>query len=122
VVDDEVALTRTLDRILAPTCDVVVMNHGRDALALLSENPTPGFDVVLCDLMMPEITGEEVYTEVTRRWPDLARRFVFMTGGAFTPRGRRFLESVSAPVLEKPFDASQVRALVTERAAGSSRG
>jgi CheY-like chemotaxis protein len=81
-------------------CDVTTVKGGRAALSALERER---FDLVLCDLMMPEMSGEDVYREATRRWPQLARRFVFMTGGAFTPRGRQFLASVPAPVLEKPF-------------------
>jgi hypothetical protein len=46
----------------------------------------------------------DLYAEVARRMPDQAKRFVFLTGGAFTPRARAFLESVQAPRLDKPFE------------------
>jgi PAS domain S-box-containing protein len=107
VIDDEPVLTRILQRGLAKEFDVVTVNRGRDALAALAPGREP-FDLILCDLMMPEFSGQDVYEEVTRQSPELARRFVFMTGGAFTPRSRQFLESVQAPVLDKPFNVSQV--------------
>jgi CheY-like chemotaxis protein len=101
VVDDEAAITSLLTRALgSQACDVTAVKGGRAALSALERER---FDLVLCDLMMPEMSGEEVYREATRRWPQLARRFAFMTGGAFTARGRQFLASVPAPVLEKPF-------------------
>ena len=65
------------------------------------------YDVILCDLMMPVMTGMDLYAEVVRVAPKLVGRLVFMTGGAFTPRARAFLESVSNPCLEKPLDTSQ---------------
>jgi CheY-like chemotaxis protein len=112
IIDDEEIVARTLQRALAEDHDVVVVTRGRDAVAALTEDNGTPFDLILCDLMMPEMSGEDVYAEVTRRRPDLARRFVFMTGGPFTTRGRQFLESVDAPVIDKPFDVAIVRAMV----------
>ncbi len=116
IIDDERAVAQTLERVLARDCDVVVSNHGREAISLLLDAAQREFDVILCDLMMPDPSGDALYAEVTKQRPELAERFVFMTGGAFTPQGRRFLESVPATVLEKPFDLGRLRALVMARA------
>jgi PAS domain S-box-containing protein len=116
VIDDEPALTKTLQRLLAQDCDVVTTNEGREAIALLVDSGPPAFDVILCDLMMPEPGGEAVYAHVTSVRPELAGRFVFITGGTFTQQGRHFLNTVAAPVLEKPFDLQRLRALVTRQA------
>jgi CheY-like chemotaxis protein len=126
-VDDEPILGRSLRLLLAQDFDVTLVNGGRDAIAALcgsapdgsSERDDCDYDVILCDLMMPHITGAEVYAEVTRARPELRCRFVFMTGGAFTARGREFLASVPAPVLEKPFDASRVREVIRARVKSS---
>jgi DNA-binding NtrC family response regulator len=59
--------------------------------------------------MMPEMTGMDLYDAVVSRHPDCAKRFVFMTGGAFTPRATEFLAKLSAPLLEKPFDARSLQ-------------
>jgi PAS domain S-box-containing protein len=115
VIDDEPALTKTLQRILTRDCEVVVTNQGSEAITLLLDPTQAGFDVVLCDLMMPEPSGEAIYAQVTGARPELAGQFVFMTGGTFTARGRHFLDTVAAPVLEKPFDLKRLRALVTGR-------
>ncbi|MES1187408.1 MAG: ATP-binding protein [Myxococcales bacterium] len=112
VIDDELAVARTLERILARDCDVVIKNHGQDALALLGNEQEPAFDLVLCDLMMPEPSGQAIYEKVHEQRPELAERFVFITGGAFTAKGRQFLESVPVAVLEKPFDLARLRAVV----------
>ncbi len=112
VIDDELALGQILQRALSRDYDVTLLTHGRDAIALLSAADTPGFDLILCDLMMPDVNGEDVFETVTRAEPDLAKRFVFMTGGAFTPRAQRFLAEQSAVVLEKPFDMATARDLL----------
>jgi CheY-like chemotaxis protein len=75
------------------------------------------FDVVLCDLMMPELTGMDVFERVVVERPELAARFVFMTGGAFTGRARDFLDRVDNERLDKPFDVVKVRELVRDLAA-----
>ena len=66
--------------------------------------------------MMPEVSGMEVYRRVFEQRPENASRFVFMTGGAFTPEAREFLKETPLFCLEKPFELRQIRDLVRERA------
>jgi CheY-like chemotaxis protein len=110
VVDNDPTMSRTARRILGEEHDVVTVENGRQALDLLGNGRD--FDVVLCDLMMPQVSGMEVYEEMRERDEAQAARIVFITGGAFTPRAREFLDSVSNHRLEKPFDARGLRALV----------
>ena len=113
VIDDEEGVGRVIQRILAGT--YVVMTDTSAAAALARLRCDPGFDVILCDLMMPEMTGMELHDEILRTAPELAERLVFLTGGAFTDRARSFLERVPNARLEKPFDANALRSLVGER-------
>jgi CheY-like chemotaxis protein len=110
VVDDELIVAEALRRALEPEHDVVAVARGADALDLLAAGRR--FDLVLCDLMMPEVTGIEVHAEVARRFPEMLPRLVFMTGGAFTPEAREFLARVETPRLEKPIDLRGVRTFV----------
>ncbi|MET0594236.1 MAG: response regulator [Polyangiaceae bacterium] len=110
VIDDDATMSRTARRILGEEHDVVVADNGRQALDLVGSGPE--FDVVLCDLMMPQVSGMDFYAEMRRRDANQAARIVFVTGGAFTPRAREFLDSVTHHRLEKPFDARGLRALV----------
>lgn len=114
VIDDEELVGRSIRRALRRH-DVQVVTTGRDAIRLLTAQPAPDIDIVFCDLMMPELSGMDVFEAVERANPTMAERFVFMTGGAFTPRARRFLETTRNECLEKPFDLSEVREL-TQRA------
>jgi PAS domain S-box-containing protein len=84
-----------------------IAGHGR-----LQEGSTLRFDIVLSDLMMPEMSGMDFYDEVARRFPDVAGRVVFISGGAFTPRANAFLDRVGNERIEKPFDPRSVRAMV----------
>lgn len=71
--------------------------------------------MILCDLMMPDMSGVDVFEELQRTAPDHARRVVFLTGGAFTPATRRFLDEVKNLRIGKPFDGAELRALVNDR-------
>jgi CheY-like chemotaxis protein len=71
-----------------------------------------GFDVILSDLMMPDISGMELHDRLAQRWPEVALRMVFITGGARTPAGKAFLERVPNERMDKPFDSAAVRTLV----------
>ncbi|MCP4502030.1 MAG: response regulator [Deltaproteobacteria bacterium] len=114
LIDDEPALVRALKRQLREY-DVCCAQGGIEALERIREEDS--FDVVLCDLMMPDCTGMDLYDQVFIETPELVQRFIFMTGGVFTDRARDFLDSVNAPVLEKPFDAHVIRETVSRVAA-----
>lgn len=115
VVDDEIAIGRTLAIALGDAFEVTTATSGREALAIL-EGGERQFDVVLCDLMMPDVSGMDVYERIIVHAPALARRFVFVTGGAFTDRARAFVERVQTPVIEKPFDLTELPNLLRAQA------
>ena len=110
VVDDESLTIRSVKRILSNAHDVVAMVAAKDALALCAGGET--FDLILCDLMMPDMTGMDLHRELSRISPVLADRMIFMTGGAFTAEARRFLSETPKEHLEKPFDSANLRAIV----------
>lgn len=110
--DDEQILLSITRRVLSPHYDVVACERAEDALALVLGGER--FDLVLSDLMMPGMNGMELLAELSARAPDLAGRFVFMTGGAFTPETRQFLATMEEHVIDKPFDPARLRALVAE--------
>lgn len=108
VVDDEALVRRSLKRALSPH-KVVEASGGREALSILA---TESFDLILCDLMMPDVTGMQLYQLLKESHPGIESRVVFITGGAFTTDARRFVETVPNPVVTKPFDLAEVRQLV----------
>ncbi len=111
--DDEPAVARALVRLIGPHHQVALAGGGLDGMARLAD-PAESFDVIFCDLMMPDAAGMDVYEQVRQARPELARRFIFITGGSFTPRARHFLETVPDRWLEKPFDEQRLRRLVGE--------
>jgi signal transduction histidine kinase len=112
-VDDEPHVLRSLQRALGAH-EVIVADSGADALRRLEADPA--FDVILCDLMMDDMTGMDLHRRLQARAPELAQRIVFMTGGVFTDGARDFLAGVPNPCIEKPFDLKALRELVSQRA------
>ena len=109
VVDDEPSVGIVLTRVLRDH-DVTVVTKAKDALALLGSGRH--FDVILSDLMMPEMSGMDFYDELIRQNLEAAERVVFISGGVFTPGASEFLDRVGNERLSKPFDTNGLRALV----------
>jgi two-component system, cell cycle sensor histidine kinase and response regulator CckA len=112
VVDDEPGVGKVLRRILKEH-EVEVAAGGRQALERLQREPDH-FDAVLCDVMMPDLGGKDLYEAVRRTHSGLERRFIFVSGGAFTANAREFLEAIPNPKLEKPFNEPALRQIVQE--------
>jgi CheY-like chemotaxis protein len=113
VVDDDPMVSSALRRTLSREHDVEVVVSSRRALEML-QSPQGLYDVVLCDLMMPEMTGMELHAQLHATAPERAERMVFVTGGAYTPAAQSFLERVTNPRLEKPFEPEKLRERVRE--------
>jgi two-component system, NtrC family, sensor kinase len=112
LIDDELPVLRACCRLLRLDCDVVPIEGGEAALDVLAEDLL--FDIVLCDLLMPHVDGQAVYEAARARAPELAARFIFLSGGAHTDRAQRFVEEIGLPVLEKPIDFSALRQLMDQ--------
>jgi PAS domain S-box-containing protein len=118
IVDDEPRLVEVLAQLLARH-DVTLAYSGREAMALLATDVS--FDAIVCDLQMNDGTGADVYDYLSAHAPELACRLIFTTGGAFTQGAREFLARCRQPVLEKPFNGTQLTTLVTEMARRSEK-
>jgi PAS domain S-box-containing protein len=104
VIDDEVAICRALKRVLAGH-DVTTLSDAREGLSRLADDD---FDVVICDLMMPGMSGYKLYAAACAARPSLRTRFVFVSGGALSDEASRFLKTCECPVLPKPFSNADV--------------
>jgi PAS domain S-box-containing protein len=110
LVDDEVMFAGSLRRLFSGEHDVTVVSSGRHALDRITAGER--FDVILCDLMMPEINGVELHAELRRVAPDQADGMIFLTGGAFSRSAQQFLERITNRWFEKPCDLQELRAAV----------
>jgi CheY-like chemotaxis protein/anti-sigma regulatory factor (Ser/Thr protein kinase) len=111
IVDDDAMVLSALRRRLQRRYDTVTVLGGVEALARLAEDPS--FDSIVCDLMMPEVDGKSFYDAIKKEDPQLAERIVFMSGGAFTPRLRKFAAAVPNPVLQKPVSREDLEAMLS---------
>ena len=119
VVDDEPMVGRVIARILGRDHDVTVLSKAHDALRLIASGER--WDVIFCDLMMPEMTGMELHERLRLLDVEAAARVIFVTGGVFTPEARAFLEAVPNLRVEKPFNAQLLRTIVAERMCGAEQ-
>ncbi len=99
-IDDESAILRSIKRLLEPAHEVTVAGSAKEALEAVVSGV---YDVVLCDLSMPDMPGADLSERIATLAPALTSRIVFMTGGAFTPRARALLDRGDRLLLEKPF-------------------
>jgi DNA-binding NtrC family response regulator len=112
IIDDEPLFGQTMTMLLAEH-EVVVERTGRGGLKRLAER---SFDLVLCDVSLPDIEGPALYEQVVSHDVELGSRFVFVTGGAFNDSTREFLRRHQGPRLDKPFTLTDLERLVESRA------
>ncbi len=122
VIDDEEAVRAAVARMLRREHEVVTAASGEEGKEILAKDRN--FDLVLCDLMMPQVTGMELHAWLSEADPVLAHQVVFVTGGAFTPGASDYLAKVGNMRIEKPFDIVSFKRLVQVliRAARSKKG
>jgi PAS domain S-box-containing protein len=110
IVDDDELVRRALKRQLGGFHDVVQATNGKHASSVLEADSN--FDVILCDLQMPEMSGMDLHKWLYERNAELASRMVFVTGGAFTPQASAFLKTVPNLWIEKPIDSHNLMEIV----------
>jgi CheY-like chemotaxis protein len=108
LVDDEPQVAHSIERLLRRDYDVTIARCGQDAIDHIARGIR--FDAIVSDVMMPNMTGIELFEELQRIVPDQAQRLVFLSGGAFTAQTRERLDQLGAPQLEKPVTAKELRA------------
>jgi PAS domain S-box-containing protein len=113
VIDDDTKLLNSLARLLSETHEVETTTSARAALTRIRLGER--YDAVLCDLMMPDMSGMAFHAKLSAHLPDVADRVIFMTGGAVTDEAQDFLDQAPNPRLEKPFDARELKALLARR-------
>ncbi len=110
IVDDELKFGQTLQLLLSGSHEVTYTPRATEALAWIQGGRH--YDAILCDLMMADVTGKQFYEELCQVSPDVARRVIFMTGGAYTPSSLDFVKRVTNPMLTKPFRHEELNKLL----------
>lgn len=116
VVDDEPLIVRSLSAMLDHRAIVTGVTVAERALELMLGDPP--FDVVVCDVMMPGLTGADLHERVARERPGREASFVFITGGTYTARTRDYFERVPNARLMKPFSTTELLAAIERVASG----
>lgn len=116
IVDDELILLNIMKQVLQSKYLVTTANSAIDALKEI-EQAQPPFDLIFCDLNMPDLDGIELFKQIAERWPGLEKSMIFTTGGATSEKGRAFLNSTSNSCVSKPFMPADLRA-AAEKALG----
>jgi signal transduction histidine kinase len=106
VIDDEEHLIEAICQFLGEDFDVVATKSGVSAIDLLK--PENKFDLILCDIMLPDGTGMDIYEVTKQKTPGLEKKIIFMSGGTFTPRATKFLENIENLRLNKPFKSGEL--------------
>ena len=109
LVEDETSLARALAVEIGRVHEVKLVANATEALDVLRAKP---FDVILCDVRMPGMSGEALFEIIRRDRPQVAVRFVFMTGVGFGANFERFLSESGRPILEKPFSVEDALSII----------
>jgi CheY-like chemotaxis protein len=113
IVDDEAGIMSALAYLLSRDGYVVhTASNGRLALEKITEH---AYDLILCDLRMPELDGPGLYHELEQRAPELLKRMIFLTGDTLSTETTVFLNGAGMPYLSKPFRAADVRRVVQQK-------
>ncbi|HUB09943.1 MAG TPA: ATP-binding protein [Myxococcales bacterium] len=107
VIDDEALVGKSLIRVLGREHDVETVTRGKEALELLAAGER--YDVILCDISMPEMTGVELYERLVQTDRDQADRVIFISGGTFSEATREFLDRFEGRRFDKPFNNAELR-------------
>lgn len=110
VIDDEPRLLMVMRLVLEMHHRVVAVSDAREALARITSGER--FDVILCDLMMPGMTGADFHLEVSKKAPEQADDIVFMSGGIISARVQDYLDRIPNFRLEKPFSERTLLELI----------
>ena len=113
IVDDEPVIRQALRRFFQRQgWTVDEGENGAQALALLFAAGAPSYDVIISDLRMPDVSGVELYERLAAQRPALLDRLILFTGDSVSPEASEFLRRSACPVLNKPFELAELRAVV----------
>jgi CheY-like chemotaxis protein len=109
VVDDDPAVATMIRHALSGSNRIYLAGNGHEALELCAIEP---FELIICDLKMPVLSGPEFYQRLVVRHPQLAASLIFISGDATNPEMQEFLEACGRPILNKPFSSDELRAAI----------
>ncbi len=112
IIEDEESLAEVLCEFLRREFDVTYTKTGAEACEMLKSEHS--FSAIICDLMLPDTTGMDIYEEAQKIQPGLEKKIIFMSGGAFTARAADFLNKIQNKQLLKPFKTAELIQVVKD--------
>jgi len=110
VVDDEKDLVSLMERVLRRSGhEVVYASSGQEAVQRISEQD---YDLIVLDVKMPGLSGQDVYQVIRKNRPYLAQRIIFTTGDTLSLPTNQWLRATGCTILEKPFNLNQLMSAV----------
>lgn len=113
IVDDEILLLKSLKHMLEDLYDVTIATGGHRALDLINEKDRY-FDLIIVDVLMPDINGVNLYLEIAKQHPGLEKKIIFITGSHAGIYHNDFFRTIDNMQLEKPFDYEDLRQLIKD--------
>lgn len=110
IVDDDPLLVQVLEQGLHKEYEIVTTTDSREALRHILDQPS--FDIILCDMMMPEMTGSMLYLKTQEARPGIEKRFIIMTGGASSRECQEFMNRPEIRRIDKPFTVRNIQELL----------
>ena len=107
IIDDEPSFVSALTRLLSH--DGATVDAATNGSLALVQIQTHRYDVILCDLLMPELNGPDFYAALLRQYSHLQQCTIFLTGDTLGAASTAFLEQCGRPWLHKPCNAAEVR-------------
>lgn len=111
IIDDDARLRDVLSLVLSDDCEVTLAASGAEAFEHLGQSP---FDVIVCDLSMPRMSGSQIHAALAEQNPDAANRMVIVTGGAYSSASEEFLRASGCPHVPKPFTPDELMGAIHE--------
>jgi CheY-like chemotaxis protein len=120
LIDDEPNIRQVYSILLSDDFEVDVAASGQQGREKVEANPD--YDVVVCDVMMPDMDAAELIDAIGAEHPELLNRFVLYTGGAVTERARALVDSGRFKILYKPLPADELKVAIREKVAENAVG
>ena len=108
LVDDELMLLLGMQRMLEDLYDISLANGGQEAIEILNKSDKI-FDLIICDISMPDINGANLYLYIINKYPEMANKIIFMTGGRYSNYLDEFFTDSKKICLLKPFEYEALR-------------
>jgi CheY-like chemotaxis protein len=113
IIDDELLILLSMKRLLEDYYDITIANGGVQAIDLIKKEG-PLFDLIICDIHMPEINGADLYSYVLNHYPDYEKRIIFMTGGLLNSPLQDFIRTNKNICIAKPFQPDLLQKTITD--------